>query len=276
MSLSELELKNKCQKQLRTIAKLKKELKHVSKETQKITDDNSNVAKFLGNTHILLSEADVQEADMKGQIEEIKRASADIKVEDMKAQITNLKAIDEAEEYLQSLETHYNDLDEKNQSQKDQIATINAELTEVFDQIQSLDEQQRTQAEEREQKEKELETAQQLPEIAKNLKVRISLFEQEEKYIGEELERVSVQNKLMERDKKELTYHKEQLVSQKKIVDLQNQGCMQALEYSLPEDLGEVNVKRIRADAPMQYHEQSSSIGRPLYHPNDSHFKPYH
>ena len=106
--------------------------------------------------------------------------------------------------------------------------------------------------------------------------MRISLFEQEEKYIGEELERVSVQNKLMERDKKELTYHKEQLVSQKKIVDLQNQGCMQALEYSLPEDLGEVNVKRIRADAPMQYHELSSSIGRPLYHPNDSHFKPYH
>ena len=48
-----------------------------------------------------------------------------------------------------------------------------------------------------------------MPDIAKNLKVRISLFEQEEKYMGEEIERIGVQNKLMERDKQELSFHRD-------------------------------------------------------------------
>ena len=65
-SLFELERKTEVKKQLRTIAKLKKELSKVNSQNQKLTEDNANVSKFLGNTHILLGEADVQEADMKG------------------------------------------------------------------------------------------------------------------------------------------------------------------------------------------------------------------
>lgn len=53
----------------------------------------------------------------------------------------------------------------------------------------------------------------------KNLKVRMSLFEQEEKYIAEEIERVNLQNGLMEKDKKELEFHKNQLEGQKQMVD---------------------------------------------------------
>jgi len=139
MSLIELERKTEVQKQLRTIAKLKKELKNVNSQTQKVGDDNANVTKFLSNTHILLSEADVQEADMKGQIEEIKRANAELRIEELEAQLNNVKAINEAEEYLETLERHYQDLDTKNESQKEQITAINQELTAVFEEIGGLE-----------------------------------------------------------------------------------------------------------------------------------------
>ena len=67
-----MERKTEIHKQMRTIGKLKKELKNLHSQIKKISDDNSNVSKFLKNTHILLSEADVQDADMKGKIDEIK------------------------------------------------------------------------------------------------------------------------------------------------------------------------------------------------------------
>ena len=60
-----------------------------------------------------------------------------------------------------------------------------------------------------------METTLHLPETVKDLKVRMSLFEQEERYMAEEIQRITLQNKLMARDKKELAYHKEQLESRK-------------------------------------------------------------
>lgn len=74
-SLVELERSTEMNKQKRTIAKLKKELKNVQSQTKKIEDDSANVSNYLKSTHVLLDEADVQEADMKGQIEEIKQAN---------------------------------------------------------------------------------------------------------------------------------------------------------------------------------------------------------
>lgn len=51
----------------------------------------------------------------------------------------------------------------------------------------------------------------QAPETIKDLKVKMSLFEQEEKYMLEELDRIAAQNKLMDKDSKELAYHRDQL-----------------------------------------------------------------
>ena len=64
-NMVQIEKETEINKQLRTIAKLRKELKNVQNQIKKTTDDNANVSKFLTNTRLLLDEADVQEADMK-------------------------------------------------------------------------------------------------------------------------------------------------------------------------------------------------------------------
>ena len=64
-NMVQIEKETEINKQLRTIAKLRKELKNVQNQIKKTTDDNANVSKFLANTRLLLDEADVQEADMK-------------------------------------------------------------------------------------------------------------------------------------------------------------------------------------------------------------------
>ena len=45
--------------------------------------------------------------------------------------------------------------------------------------------------------------------LAKDFKVKMSMFEHEEKYMAEELEKITAQNRLMEIDKIELTRHRD-------------------------------------------------------------------
>ena len=63
-----------------------------------------------------------------------------------------------------------------------------------------MEELQKSLVEEREGKEKMLEDLTSAKEKSKDFRVKSSLFEHEEKYIKEELERINKQNKLMEDD----------------------------------------------------------------------------
>lgn len=139
----------------------------------------------------------------------MKEENDNLQVEELADKIKNIKAINEAQAYLDNMESQYNELDRKNQSQKEEINRINGELGEVFDNIQNLEEIQKKLVEEREEKEAKLQEIKEASVKNKDFKVRMSMCDQEEKYMGEELERIGAQNKLMEQDKKELTRHRD-------------------------------------------------------------------
>ena len=65
LALVGMERKAESKKQSRTIAKMKKELKTVSSTIKQVTSDNTRLTQYLQNTQTLLTEADVQESEMK-------------------------------------------------------------------------------------------------------------------------------------------------------------------------------------------------------------------
>ena len=63
------------------------------------------------------------------------------------------------------------------------------------------------------------------------------MLDQEENYIKEELERIGIQNNLMEKDQKELQYHKQQLDNQKQMIDKELKLSQQELDFHKPKEL---------------------------------------
>lgn len=55
----------------------------------------------------------------------------------------------------------------------------------------------------------------------------MSISEHEEKYMADQLEKITAQNMLMEKDKVELTRHRDQMLIKKNEVDRQNKHYME-------------------------------------------------
>ena len=74
--------------------------------------------------------------------------------------------------------------------QKEEILNINKELEQVLTEMEQVEESGRLMRDERRLKESKLEVVNELPDTNKKLRVQMSLLDQEERYINEEIDRI--------------------------------------------------------------------------------------
>ena len=74
--------------------------------------------------------------------------------------------------------------------QKEEISNINKELEQVLTEMEQVEESGRLMRDERRLKESKLEVVNELPDTNKKLRVQMSLLDQEERYINEEIDRI--------------------------------------------------------------------------------------
>ena len=84
-------------------------------------------------------------------------------------------------------------------------------MEDVLTEMEQVEDAGKLMREQRRVNESKLENTNELPDTMKKLRVQMSLLDQEENYIQEEIDRITNQNNLMEKDKEELTNFRDKL-----------------------------------------------------------------